>query len=124
MSTLVYLFFGAIFAVTHLVALKADLYWYFWWFDILMHSWGGFLVVSGLVVLRGLPGVGRFVPSSKSSIATFLMMIMVAWEVFEYFIGTGLKTEFWFDTLLDVIVGSIGGYVAYVLFSKPKESNT
>lgn len=110
-----YLLLAGLFAATHIAALKADLYWYFWWFDIVMHSWGGVLVIYGLAVLRSLPAFSSFLPRAPWSLSLVLFAVMVAWEVFEYGIGTGLRTEFWADTILDIVVGALGGLIAYQL---------
>ena len=50
MSRLVILFLlsALAFAVTHLVATAGSLYWYYWWFDIVMHFWGGLLLGLGV----------------------------------------------------------------------------
>lgn len=114
----VYLLCAGVFAVTHLVALSADLYWYFWWFDILMHGWGGFLVIYGLAVIRSLSSLAQFVPRASFAQAAVLLVVVIVWELFEYGIGTGLKTEFWNDTLLDIVMGFFGGLFAYVLLKK------
>jgi uncharacterized membrane protein len=43
-----FLLMSSIFAGVHYAAMVANLYSYFWWFDIVMHFWGGLLLGLGV----------------------------------------------------------------------------
>ncbi len=105
------------FLVAHLVAMRYFLYFYVPWFDILMHTWGGFLTVMGFTML-GTIGSRRLALSRP---LTFLGLVgvMIAWEVFEYVYGiAGTHPSYAVDTALDIVAGATGGVVALVVFRK------
>jgi len=110
-----YIFFplALLFLGTHLVALHFSLYWFVWWFDILMHTWGGYLVVYGLMMV-GTQGSG-VLRLPRSLLFPTLLCVMVAWEVFEYMAGlTGTEANYVSDTAADFLCGTVGGMVAYL----------
>ncbi len=115
----VYIFFplALAFLVTHLMAMRLYLYWHTDWFDVIMHTWGGFLVIFGFLML-GTLGSGRL-KFGVLTMAVFLLVIMVGWEVFEYVSGlTGTEADYVQDTIFDLICGAAGGALAYVLVKK------
>lgn len=94
-------------------------YWYFsiWWFDILMHFWGGFWV--------GLFFLYVFVSKKSSSVPVFkvalwLLLVGVLWEFFEIYSNNFIgQTPFnLMDTLSDLCFDMAGGLAAIYYFSK------
>jgi len=112
---LVWLFLtlSVVFTAVHNFAVTTSLYWYYSWFDIVMHLWGGALVSLGIVAFAKItslsvrPGLGMIMP--------VLCLVMVAWEVFEYSISLYNPDTIISDVLRDVFFGFSGGLISYFL---------
>ena len=111
-----FLIISAIFAAVHTVAIYASLYWYYSWFDIVMHFWGGILVALGVQALATL----RIFPCKPTYVTTILILVflMVVWEIFEYAVGLYDPATHVFDTMKDIVVGFLGGTIGYILLRK------
>ena len=109
----IFLVTASLFAGAHNFAVATSLYWYYWWFDIFMHFWGGTLVVLGVYALCSL----KHVPLKPTSVLIFstLIIIMVVWEIFEWKIGLFDPTNHTFDTAKDLFDGLFGGLVGYFI---------
>lgn len=94
-------------AVFHSWALSAYLYWQYVWLDVPVHLLGG--LTLGMVFIAV---VRKFRPYSY---ILFMIAIVLGWEVFEAVIGTSREANFIFDTSLDVLMGAVGGVLAYFL---------
>lgn len=107
----IFLVFGSLFAAVHNFAVATSLYWYYWWFDIFMHFWGGLLVVLGVYAICSL----KHIPLRPTAFIIFstLIAIMVVWEVFEWKIGLFDPANHTFDTIKDLFDGLLGGLVGY-----------
>jgi hypothetical protein len=108
----IFLFIGTLFAMVHDFAVMTSLYWYYPWFDIVMHFWGGTLVVLGVHAICSL----RHVPLKPTAPLIFsaLVVCMVLWELFEYSVGLYNPPTYLFDLAKDFMMGSIGGLVGYL----------
>ncbi|MEY2665351.1 MAG: hypothetical protein RLZZ480_456 [Candidatus Parcubacteria bacterium] len=108
----IFLLISGAFATVHNLAIATSLYWYYPWFDIPMHFWGGILVVLGVYALCSL----KHVPLKPTSLIIFstLGALMVIWEIFEWQAGLFDPHTYLFDTAKDIAVGSIGGLVGYL----------
>lgn len=105
------------FLAAHIVAQYFYLYWYLFWFDSMMHAWGGFLTIMGFFMLGRIGSRRLALPVWVLPLA--LAAVMAAWEVFEYVFGiAGAHPSYVVDTTLDVVYGSLGGMVAFVLFRR------
>ncbi|MDO8569851.1 MAG: hypothetical protein Q7R89_03740 [bacterium] len=121
-SSLLYtaLGFMIVFAVLDYVAQVFSLYWTLWWFDIMMHLLGGFS--GGLVVLW------FFGPFSiyRSLFLTIgcLLVIGIAWEIFEYTHDLPQPINYGLDTVYDLINDTAGAVLSYfyVRLQTPKFS--
>jgi len=103
-----------LFLAAHYAALRLHLYWYTEWFDAIMHTWGGFLVVYGFLML-GRVGSGRLA-MPRVLLPLALVVVMVVWEVFEYSFGlVGTEANYVRDTIYDLLCGAGGGLLAYVV---------
>lgn len=109
----IFLFISSLFASVHSVAVSMSLYWYYWWFDIMMHFWGGMLVVLGVYAVCSL----KHIPLKPTSLLIFatLFFLMLIWELFEWKVGLFNPATHLFDTLKDIIVGFSGGLIGYLL---------
>jgi hypothetical protein len=111
-----FLILGSLFATTHIFALSASLYWYYDWFDICMHFWGGILIALGVKTLFELklyPFAIRY-----KSVLLFGLSIMISWEIFESTYGSASDKFYLFDTIWDIVFGIIGMSVGYMLLKK------
>ncbi|MEK7639330.1 MAG: hypothetical protein AAB388_04175 [Patescibacteria group bacterium] len=115
---LVFLFFGVIFAATHTLAVDASLYWYYPWFDVVMHTWGGVMVALGVLALKTLKPF-RDIPAFWFFI-TALALAIVSWEIFEWYAGLYDPETHVRDTIEDVALGTFGGLVTFYLLTHKK----
>ena len=121
-SSLLYTALGLIIvlAMLHFIAEAFYLYWTLWWFDIVMHLLAGFS--GGLVVLWFLGPFNIF----KSLIFTLICVLVVgiAWEIFEYAYDLIQAIDYWQDTMLDLIFDVVGATLAvcYASVQTPKSS--
>jgi hypothetical protein len=108
----IFLLISGMFATVHNLAVATSLYWYYSWFDIVMHFWGGALVVLGVYTICSL----KHVPLKPTTILIFgtLFSLMILWEVFEWQVGLFDPETHIFETGKDIIVGFLGGLVGYV----------
>ena len=109
----IFLAVSSIFAAVHNFAVVTSLYWYYSWFDIIMHFWGGILVVLGVYAICSL----KHVPLKPTTLIIFstLTITMLLWEIFEWKAGLFDPQTHLFDTTKDIIVGLIGGLVGYLV---------
>lgn len=109
----IFLAVSSIFAAVHNFAVVTSLYWYYSWFDIIMHFWGGILVVLGVYAICSL----KHVPLKPTTLIIFstLAITMLLWEIFEWKAGLFDPQTHLFDTTKDIIVGLIGGLVGYLV---------
>ncbi len=106
-------------ALLHITALWNDLYWRFWWLDLLAHFCGGVFIALLLLWFSFFSGYTRCSLPSRN--ALFLCMVGgalavgVGWEVFERLLGLSWSPEgYWTDTLLDLFMDAIGALAAYL----------
>lgn len=90
------------------IALAEFLYWRWWWFDILMHFLGGVLVGALALFVSDL-----FKTPFTLTFVIFLVGIGVGWEVFERMFGLYNAIGYWEDTILDLIMDTIGALIVY-----------
>jgi hypothetical protein len=102
--------------------------WYvkYWWLDLLTHFIGGFWLSLTAIWLLFFSGYLNF---SRGFYKIFLsgilsvFIIAVIWEFFEYSLDLRYSPDgYWFDTRLDIIIGTCGGiissFVTAVLWKK------
>ncbi len=113
---ILFLILSSLFAFVHYLAITASLYWYYWWFDSVMHFWGGILIGLGVHAvctfsrLKIKPTVGM--------VLIVLVLITGTWEVFERAVGLFDPTTYFFDTAKDITLGFIGGLLAHIVLRK------
>lgn len=105
-------------AVLHLLAIEHDWYFYFWWFDIMMHFLGGLWV--GLITSAYLISPKNVLfPRSRSFGSLYMpifiiaLIIGVGWELFELLGGIMHLSDrgYLFDSVKDLLNDSLGGLV-------------
>jgi uncharacterized membrane protein YjdF len=100
-------------------------YWRFWWYDIMMHFTGGILI-GGLIlwgILRVRPNVSRGNLLLMLVIGTII--VGIGWEVMEYMGGiTQGEAGYVFDTVKDLIMDTLGGLVAWTVFTLATRSTS
>lgn len=96
-------------AVSHAIALQGDLYWYYPLLNRAIHFSGGLWVAFASVWL--FSQLER--PRGFFRILTCVILISVAWEIFEVAIGMTEETNYLFDTSLDLVMDVCGGILGY-----------
>lgn len=92
----------------HLLAIHFYFYWTLWWFDILMHTLGGF--AGTLFILWFISPVTGFRSAFIAILA--LLAIGVVWEIFEYVYDIAVIGNYWQDTIGDLISDVVGAILA------------
>jgi len=98
---------ASLLAYLQYTALANLLYWYYPWFDTLMHFLGGLTVATfGIALL-----------DKKRALAFIVGMLAIAvgWELFELGIHTEREANFTFDTSLDLLMDTLGMSLAYII---------
>lgn len=118
MPTLPIVFFlisASTLAVIHVLSLELYLYWQYLWLDIPMHMLGGATVALGVFALHDL--ISKF-PSRllyPIPVLLFVLIVALAWEVFEIEVGVPIEANFAVDTMIDLIMDMLGGVIGYVV---------
>ncbi len=86
------------------------LYWRFEWFDILMHFLGGLAIATFLI--------GFFVTKQRALLIALFFAIAIGWEIFEVLVGSPREANYALDTVMDLIMDTIGGALAYIAAKK------
>ena len=124
-TRLLYIITGLIvvIVVLHYAALSYSLYWHFWWYDLIVHFFGG--IFAGVLVAWILFFSGYLEKISITTKSLFLasvvgaIVIGVGWEVFERLIGHTWSPEgYWLDTGIDIVMDILGGILGFLLISK------
>ena len=105
-----------LFVLVQYVSVYFSLFWYFWWLDIVMHTYGGILIVASWFMVRSLGAFPAFVSGPDTRSLLILTALIFGWEAFE--LAYGLVTPHYYiqDTVLDIVLGYAGGLVAFYLF--------
>jgi hypothetical protein len=101
-----------------------DLYYKYWWWDIVLHTSSGFLLgIVGFVALFLLNGTDRLPQGMKPAFlcffgVTFAVTLGVVWEVFEFAVDVAApavnmqsRETGVYDTMQDLIVDTLGAVV-------------
>lgn len=109
---------AGIFAAVHQFAVEASLYWYFWWFDILMHFWGGLLIALGIFALATFRRL-TFKPT-LSVVFVVAVGFVVSWEAFEWYVGLFNPALHLTDAVMDMFLGIAGALLGYLVLKRFK----
>src|SRR5690606_8935305 len=100
-------------------AVATSLYWYYPWFDIVMHFWGGLLLVLGVHAISRLQ---LPIKPTRRTILIVAFAAMIAWEIFERVMGLYPPGTTIFDVLKDLVVGTTGVLVGYYFLKEKRLS--
>jgi hypothetical protein len=106
---LIFLVISAFFAFVHFLAVEMSLYWYYWWFDILMHFWGGLLIALGVVVLSTFRKLS--IKPTFGTVVLIALGFVIVWELFEWQAGLYAYGFDVYDTALDMFLGVTGAII-------------
>lgn len=103
-------------AVINNVAVKFYLYWQYLWLDIPIHFLGGVVVALGVLSVFAFHEEYTFVRGLVHTLA-FVCIVGLLWEAFEFTAGIPIieKNAVVADTILDLIMDVVGGFVGYLL---------
>ena len=102
-------------AIFHALALKFSLYWEIYWFDNLMHGFGGVvlsLLLYTLVDIRVLKA--RFVESWRR-VSALVLGVVLGWEVLGVIMLMRIKENFIIDTSFDLLFGIAGSVLGWFI---------
>lgn len=113
-TTILFLIALSVLAGVHLLALRFFLYWHYPWLDLPMHVLGGSVVALSTFAFSNLHVPGAYlVPVSVIRVMSVVVVVVIAWEVFEVWAGVTMVGNYWLDTSLDIIFGLLGGLTGY-----------
>ncbi len=104
------------FILIQYVSTYFSLFWYFWWLDIIMHVYGGVLIVSSWFMVKSLGAFESIVGKNDHRALLLLGITIVVWEIYEYTFGLITPVGYPVDTVMDLLVGFGGGLAAFFLF--------
>ena len=113
LTTIFFLIGALVLAVLHGIAETLSLYWYYWWFDLPMHLFGGAIVALGWFTLHDLGLWVRTEHLRLLSIWLLSLVVMLLWEVFKLYAGKEIDEDFVLDTVLDLTMGSLGSLIGF-----------
>ncbi len=120
-SILILVFIYLIF-ILDIIANQYFLYWYFWWFDMLMHFLGGFWVALLTYYIFFLSSYFKNISKKFSIFILSLVTVLVVgvlWEVFEYIMSVSTQqSNYILDTNLDLLMDILGWLIAYFFLLK------
>lgn len=102
------------------LATKLALYSWFKWIDIPFHILGGFGVGLACIGLLRMVFQKEKYLNSPQFLYTLLLTLLVGviWEVTEayYDVSVLFGGNFWFDTIKDLLMDTLGGILSYICF--------
>lgn len=107
-------------ATLHILAVIFYLYWFIWWFDMPLHFLGGLCV--GFFSMWVVSMFVKLIQSNNKKILVSAILgalfVGLMWEWFEYVNGITYNTvgSYKLDTIKDLILDCLGGYVSYLYF--------
>lgn len=108
----------------HFAALEFYLYWMYWWFDMIVHFFGG--LASGLAIFWIIRYAGRIPVASHLHwfllIISAVLVIGIGWEIFELATGLYAQKNYVFDTTVDIVMDLLGGFIAFLLLTQTRLS--
>jgi hypothetical protein len=92
-----------------------SLYYYLWWLDIFMHTYGGFLLVFSWFLVKRVGAFKWLMTRPWFQPLLILWVVMIVWELFEFRFGLITQYGYVTDTLTDFFNGFAGGLLAFLL---------
>ncbi len=115
-NTLLFLIAASILAVVHYISLELYLYWRYLWLDIPVHFLGGAVAALGAYAFFDLRlPLAKHIVGEWWRTMLFVVLIMIAWELFELWSGMPIQDSYARDTASDLVNGFIGGLFGYFI---------
>jgi hypothetical protein len=105
-----------LFLVVQYLNVYFELFWYFWWLDIVMHAYGGSLIVTSWFIVKALGAFPRLVGGYDRRSLLVLILVIFGWELYEYQFGLITPVGYVLDTAMDLAIGFGGGLASYLIF--------
>lgn len=115
LTTIFFVIALSVLAGLHYLALEFFLYWHYTWLDIPMHLLGG--IVAALAVFT-LYDFKICIPRRLLHVFPVWLLslvVILAWEVFKLYAGKEIDEDFVIDTIVDVVVGSLGSIIGFFI---------
>lgn len=111
---------GFVIAILHFIASMYYLYFEWWWFDIMMHVFGGIFIAGSALWFLKYEVPARFQRRVPPFLFAFvsIAVIGVMWEWFELLTGMYSAVNYTLDTTLDLLSDVAGMLIAYTIFSR------
>lgn len=109
---------GSALAITHSIAVYFSLYWFWWWFDIVMHTLGGVFLIGVVYTFVRLRILSAQWLSFGLRLVGIVVVTLISWEVFGVWVEAGFKTGWLLDTILDFGFGILGVLIGYWLIKR------
>ncbi|HWO07599.1 MAG TPA: hypothetical protein VNM40_03370 [Candidatus Paceibacterota bacterium] len=109
----------ALIAAVHITALQWSLYWHYVWLDVPVHFAGGLWIalITSWFLLRT-----RTTAEMKTVFAV-VILVSVAWEIFELAAGVPIEENFALDTSIDLTMDILGGLCGFFVAHKVADAN-
>jgi len=104
-------------AMTHYVAMSLYLYWMYPLFDVPMHFLGGVVIALGSQTMLFKKMVLFDITHLLSCLA-LVLLVGIAWEVFEWHYVITDMTGYVWDTSIDIVMDLLGGVFGFLLASR------
>ena len=110
---------GILIAVLQYFATQYFWYWEYWWFDIIMHFLGGFFIALFVYWLLRNEWKNLITRVYEFWLVLVLVLIVgVAWEVFEFMFDAYNARNYTLDTTLDMLMDGVGALAAYLIYRR------
>lgn len=111
---------GLVIALFQFLANEYYLYWMWWWADVVMHFLGGLFVAGGILwwLRYEVPIKIRALLPVFLTTFVLLLIVGVAWEVFEFVTDSYGALNYVRDAGMDIAMDIVGMLVAYLIFKK------
>ena len=107
-------------AIVHAFALTYDLYWYYPLLNRVVHFSGGVWIALASIWLLARHG-RKF---GFLQIIAIVMLVSIAWELFEVVIGMTHEKDYVLDTSLDLTMDFLGGVCGFFLARRFTRADT
>jgi len=105
---------AALFGAVHALATYYSVYWYVGWLDLVMHVWGGALLLlayGAVGELLSVPYVQWYWRPGK--VILYVLVCVILWEIIGVILHGGFKIGWLQDTAFDLVFGILGAMLSY-----------
>jgi len=115
LPTIFFLISASVLLVIHVLSLELFLYWKYLWLDIPIHALGGAVMALLFFTVHDL--FPKYPTRLMYPIPVLLLVLLIAlaWEVFELRAGIPIEEDYEIDTIVDLIMGMLGALMGYIV---------